>query len=388
MIKNSLEVCVYGTFGCSGICGLRSCGSIDVPEGVWCEISSRKKENSYEMHSNGNVKDPGLQIIRHPSYQSSSKFSLPWFDIRVFYVRISNFRVDDSTPEFLTLHHIPLIPDTLLEVNGVRCSIESERVSCLLRRNRVDKKSEEATFVGTDSIRLNGSSRFEVFNKEELMLSGILEMSHANGSIGESNNLARWWSMNCESVMTAGTGFLKGKHIMVAESSSPTVEVYVAGCFSGTPIILTKTLQLNHAKKHKKGMLDMIPECESSDSHEDVASGHDLQVAEYRNYKPESEEDYDNLYWRRPEYIDGEDGELSWFNAGVRVGVGIGLGICLGIGIGVEAILEQLRHGMVDFQIAFSQVPSVSSRCPQNAPPAVFLTSITHKFFDRIGRSL
>lgn len=33
------------------------------------------------------------------------------------------------------------------------------------------------------------------------------------------------------------------------------------------------------------------------------------------------------------EYLDGEGGELSWFNAGVRVGVGIGLGICVGIGL-------------------------------------------------------
>ncbi|CAI9786587.1 unnamed protein product [Fraxinus pennsylvanica] len=307
-------------------------------------------ENSYETHSNGHVKDPGLQIIRHPLYQSSSKFSLPWFDIRVFYVSISNFRVDDSTPEFLSLNHSPVIRDTLLEVNGVRCSIDSEGVSCLLRRNRIDKKSEEATFVSTDSIRLNGSARFEVFNKKELVLSGILGMSQANGSTGETNNLARRWSMNCESVMTAGTGFLKGKHIMGAESSSPTIEVYVAGCFSGTPIILTKTLQLNHAKKHKKGMLDMIPECEASESHEDVASGPDLQVAEYKSYKPEGEEDYDNLYWRQTEYIEGEDGELSWFNAGVRVGVGIGLGICLGIGIGVGLLVRTCRTTTRNFK--------------------------------------
>lgn len=29
----------------------------------------------------------------------------------------------------------------------------------------------------------------------------------------------------------------------------------------------------------------------------------------------------------------GDDGQLSWFNAGVRVGVGIGLGMCLGVGL-------------------------------------------------------
>lgn len=66
----------------------------------------------------------------------------------------------------------------------------------------------------------------------------------------------------------------------------------------------------------------------------------ELQIAEYGNYKPENEEEYSNLYWRRTEYMDGEDGELSWFNAGVRVGVGIGLGVCLGIGIGVGLLVR------------------------------------------------
>lgn len=71
------------------------------------------------------------------------------------------------------------------------------------------------------------------------------------------------------------------------------------------------------------------------------SSNYVFQVTEYRNYKPESVgEDYDNIYWRQTEYIEGEDGELSWFNAGVRVGVGIGLGICLGIGVGVGLLVR------------------------------------------------
>lgn len=66
----------------------------------------------------------------------------------------------------------------------------------------------------------------------------------------------------------------------------------------------------------------------------------ELQVTEYRNYKPESEEDYNMMHWGRTEYMEGEDGELSWFNAGVRVGVGIGLGVCLGVGIGVGLLVR------------------------------------------------
>lgn len=221
--------------------------------------------------------NPGLQIIRYSPYQPW--LSSPWFDLRVFYVRISNFEVDDSTPEYLTLNHIPLSPDTLLEVNGTRSSIYSDGVSSLLRRDRVDKKSEEATFVSTDSIRLTGSVKFEVFDKENLILSGVLEMSNSNGCIGESKNKAKQWNMNCASVITAGTAFLKGKQSVGSELPPPIIEVYVAGCFSGTPIILTKTLQLRFRKKHNwKGALDSIPEYETTECQKNVPLFHDLQV--------------------------------------------------------------------------------------------------------------
>lgn len=71
-----------------------------------------------------------------------------------------------------------------------------------------------------------------------------------------------------------------------------------------------------------------------------------LQVAEYRNYKPENNEDYSSMYWRT-EYMDGE---LSWFNAGVRVGVGIGLGICVGIGIGVGLLVRTYQSTTRNFR--------------------------------------
>ncbi|KAJ0087518.1 hypothetical protein Patl1_09132 [Pistacia atlantica] len=259
-------------------------------------------ENHYETPSNGEVTDPSLQII-------------------------NNFQVDDLTPEFLTVNHIPLGPDTVLEVNGGRSSIYSDGVSSLLRRDRVDKKSEEATFVSTDR---------------------------------ESKSNVKRWSMNCEPEITAGTGFLKGKHVTGPESPLPTIEVYVTGCYSGTPIILTKTLQLSFRKKHnRKGMLDAIPEYETTESEKNLSAGLDLQVADFGNYKSENDEDYSNMYWRRTEYIDGEDGELSWFNAGVRVGVGIGLGIFLGLGIGVGLLVRTYRSYHWELQKAAFVIPFI-----------------------------
>lgn len=63
-----------------------------------------------------------------------------------------------------------------------------------------------------------------------------------------------------------------------------------------------------------------------------------MQAPDYLCDKYE-DEDYSSLY-SRTAYADGEDGELSWFNAGVRVGVGIGLSVCLGIGIGVGLLVK------------------------------------------------
>ncbi|KAF8405222.1 hypothetical protein HHK36_010122 [Tetracentron sinense] len=308
-------------------------------------------ECSYETVNEDEPSDPGCKIIRHHTYQHCSKLS-PWFDVRVFYVRVSNCEIDGMAPEFLTLNHIPLSPNTLLEVNGVRSSIYSVVVSSL-RRDRVDKKIEEATFVSTDSIRMTGSVKFEVFDKYDLILSGVLEISNCNGFIGESKNHSKRWSMNCESKMIAGTGFLKslkGKQYTGLELPLPTIEVYVTGCFSGTPVILTETLKLSYRKKHtRKKMLDSIPEYDTTECEKDVSSGLAIQISEYRDYKLENEEDYNNLY-SRLEYIEGEDGELSWFNAGVRVGVGIGLGVCLGIGLGVGLLVRTYQATTGNFK--------------------------------------
>lgn len=48
--------------------------------------------------------------------------------------------------------------------------------------------------------------------------------------------------------------------------------------------------------------------------------------------------------------MEGEDGELSWFNAGVRVGVGIGLGICLGVGVGVGLLVRTYQATTRNFK--------------------------------------
>lgn len=74
-----------------------------------------------------------------------------------------------------------------------------------------------------------------------------------------------------------------------------------------------------------------------------------LQIPDYLNYKPESE-DHNHLYYSGTDYFDGEDGELTWFNAGVRVGVGIGLSICVGLGIGVGLLVRTYQGTTRNFR--------------------------------------
>lgn len=116
------------------------------------------------------------------------------------------------------MNHISLYPDTLLEVNGVRTSINSSGASTTLGRDRLDKKSEEAIFVSTDNIRMTGSVKFEVFEKDVLMLSGAVDLCCSNGFVGGSGNHDQRWGMNCESDITIGTGFLKAKQFMGPDS--------------------------------------------------------------------------------------------------------------------------------------------------------------------------
>ncbi|KAI0497625.1 hypothetical protein KFK09_020857 [Dendrobium nobile] len=287
--------------------------------------------------------DSGRMIIMHPLYLPKLP---PWLDLKVFYIRICNYEVDESTPGHLTVNHIPLHPDTVLEVNGRRSSIYSDCVSSYLRRDRFDKKSEETTFVSTDNIRITGSVRFEVFDGDDLLLTGVLELCDDKDDEGESKGRQKKWSMKCQSLVSSGVSFLKGKQYKSPEMPLPTIEVYIAGCFSGTPIVLTKTLKVGLQKRNQKSVLDSIPEHDTVELKNDA-----LQLSDYEDYKLDSDTniDYSSLY-PRAEYTEEEDGDLSWFNAGVRVGVGISLGICLGVGVGVGLLIRSYQATSKNFK--------------------------------------
>ncbi|RDX77954.1 hypothetical protein CR513_41837, partial [Mucuna pruriens] len=273
-------------------------------------------------------------------------------EIRLFYVRISPFLVD-TLPDHLTL----CLPRRHLGVSLVINAAPlpaSDPAVLPLRRDRVDRHAAEVTYVATDTVRLSGSADFEVYENDALFLCGSLERLHAEWGNGSG------WGMDCHvaagSVGSGCSAFFRPR----LGVSAPSIEVYVAGCCSGVPAILTQTIQMSPRRRvPRHATLDAIPEDE------------EMMVMMEKNrvngFLPNRKllitgsevDDYDsdgkmggNGFYTQDMYP-GEDGQLSWFNAGVRVGVGIGLGMCVGIGIGVGLLMRSYQTTTRNFKRRF-----------------------------------
>ncbi|CAK9134380.1 unnamed protein product [Ilex paraguariensis] len=277
-----------------------------------------------------------------------------WFEIRLFYVRIAPCAIH-TVPDHLTLRHLRREIGVSLEING-NLILPSDSASITLRRDRVDKESSEVTYVSTDSVRVTGAIEFEVHEEDELILCGSLERMEANWSNGSvGNDLKTGWSMDCYTAATIASGssaFFKPK----LGVCSPSIEVYIAGCCSGVPVILTKTILISPRRKvSRQRILDSIPEDEVIGDEQRCGSGlvrRKTQITETDVGDYESDGKIGHGYFAEDMYP-GEDGQLSWFNAGVRVGVGIGLGMCLGVGIGVGLLMRSYQATTRSFRRKF-----------------------------------
>ncbi|KAF3331230.1 hypothetical protein FCM35_KLT04584 [Carex littledalei] len=271
------------------------------------------------MGSTGRV-DPADNFEMEPILNQILRTHTPSFDLKVFYLRLINYHQssDQSTLDCLTLNLIPVNPLTITKANSSPDSDSGsglDCVSCSLRQDRVDNTSHESTFISTDSLRINGGIQFEVLNGEEVLVMGTLEPCDGGST----------WIMNCR----ATSGFTK---LGSDEGAFLMAELYVAGCLEGIPVILMQSLDLGVVK--------------------DMQTLGTQASSGYRCYKPGDDEDFDySSCYHKTEYTDYEDeGELSWFNAGVKVGVGIGLGIFLGLGIGVGVLAQSYQSTARSFR--------------------------------------
>lgn len=206
------------------------------------------------------------------SHERSNSYHLipnsAWLETRLFYVRISPC-VISSVPDHLTLCHVRREIGVSLEINGSRVPA-SDVTSVALRRDRLNKESSEVTYVSTDSVRVTGSIEFEVFDDKEMVLCGSLERMESTWN-NESDARTAGWSMDCYTAIGSGSSAFFQPKLGV---SAPAIEVYIAGCCGGVPVILTKTIQVSPRRKGSRlWMLDAIPEDEEVEKDLKVANG-------------------------------------------------------------------------------------------------------------------
>ncbi|KAF8401160.1 hypothetical protein HHK36_014464 [Tetracentron sinense] len=253
--------------------------------------------------------DPLRSEFKAISHNKPYKISKETFEFKVIYMRIVS---SSDMQSCMSLIFPPRDLHTCLQINGMKIH-PNEKISRHLKRHRSDALMSESIYVNTDRIKFRGSFLpFQVHIQDSSSLvSGILRKM-GDGLVDSKDDCS--WVMDC-------------KEGEVRDIHGGLVDVYFAGRSLGIPVLLNGMVEL---KNRWKG-LDCIPEGD------ETVCGNTKESGE----KPITEFDVKNDDLE--EYLVEEEGELSWFNAGVRVGMGLGLGMCLGVGVGLGLIIRTYR---------------------------------------------
>ena len=252
----------------SGVSSLFSKVAIDTE---WGEMEDYEEIGGGPMLLS--VSSPPLCGYAYASLPTSpGTSSAAWFDVRVVYVRVTGCSSLEEVPEFLTMRFPSRSISTALEVNGGRIS-PLEEASVVLRRDRVDSETVEATYVSTDNLRMSGSLHYEVFNNQEALICGDLDYVDSKHEQGveipskRTNNNCGAWSMECTCLVgQSGCAFLRGRHYDFAAAAptppaSTDMEICVVGRHLDTPVFLTQTVHLTARRRSSRLLtLDAIPE--------------------------------------------------------------------------------------------------------------------------------
>ncbi|XP_077234661.1 uncharacterized protein At1g01500-like [Tasmannia lanceolata] len=261
------------------------------------------------MEVENQISDPTKFNNSSMGHYKSHKISNCMFEIRVIYLRIvSSSDMQNSMKIVFPSRDLK----TCLQINGLKID-PSVKISRNLNRHRSEALIYESIYVNTDLIKLGGPLLpFEIHMKgSSVLVSGVLRRNRDrfNGSTDGC-----MWLMECK----------EGEITEIKRGG--LVDVFFAGN-SGRPVILNGVVEL---KKRWKG-LNCIPE--------------DDETINFNSKESESEEKLNKEFddgCSDPHYevheemfVEEDDEELPWFNAGVRVGMGLGLGMCLGVGVGL-----------------------------------------------------
>lgn len=212
----------------------------------------------------------GISLPNRSSAVDLLNGSSAWLEIRLFYVRIAPCVVD-IVPDHLTFRLLRRETGCSLKINDAPLPA-SEVASLVLRRDHLSKDSSEVTYVCTDGVRVSGGVEFEAYEGDKVvLLSGSLERLEAE------------WSIDCF-LSAAAMAPDKSKFVQPKMGvSAPGIEVYIAGCCSGAPVILTRTIMVSPRRntRLKHGcFLDAIPE--DGEIGEDRKTGGDVKLVPHR----------------------------------------------------------------------------------------------------------
>ncbi|KAH0450649.1 hypothetical protein IEQ34_021341 [Dendrobium chrysotoxum] len=192
------------------------------------------------------------------------------------------------------------------------------------------------------AIRMSGRVRFEVHACENLLLSGILELLMSTDLRGEPKKGTMKWSMKCQPIMSDGSFFLKGKQYMSPEATLQIIELGIQKRNqmrlaldsireNGAPGVVKEELH-KEAQQRMNYVLPIFLKCLMRF----LTSSYAMAL-------------HQKMMWTLTTIETWKD--LTWFNAGVRVGVGLGHGISLGIGIEVGLLMHFMHANVLNANV-------------------------------------
>jgi len=226
---------------------------------------------------------------------------IPAFENQACFVRTRGAGARESWPEVLAWR-----------------TTDGER-SFTLRRDKT------CCYVSTDFWKIRRKTSFEVCDGDDVWLTCVL--TPGDGA----------WTLECKIAEAAEAKGAQPRWEM-------NIEVSLVGKFQDCPCFLQETAVTTRRISRGKGLsaLKAIDEegvCQEAADQNAAGKAEGLEVPDFSERFIET---YKSLGGTGT-LSEGESGDITWFNAGLRIGVGVGLGICLGAGLGAGILVRSYQ---------------------------------------------
>mmetsp|Transcript_10817 Transcript_10817/g.20419 ORF Transcript_10817/g.20419 Transcript_10817/m.20419 type:complete len:261 (+) Transcript_10817:71-853(+) len=183
------------------------------------------------------------------------------------------------------------------------------------------KEGNNCCYVSTEVWSVSEKTVFSLLDQNDVWL--VCELAPVY------KDKKKTWTLECK--------IKEGKTKETPPRWAMDVEVSVVGKFQGCPCFLSKTAHTTRRINRNKPMNNKLLAIEED------ASLTEASLVNPGMFTERFEETYKAL-GGTGSLSEGEDGDLTWFNAGLRIGVGVGLGVCLGAGLGAGILVRSYQY--------------------------------------------